>query len=74
MQLMFESYIKGSFRGWHNRETLFEFGNGQVWRQNEYLYEYKYKYRPKAKLFQDVGTYYLEVEGMNKKIKVKRVK
>ena len=30
MGLVFEGIIKGSFRGFKNRDTIFEFTNGQI--------------------------------------------
>jgi hypothetical protein len=36
MAVIEEGQLKGSFKGFHNRETIFEFRNGRTWRQNQY--------------------------------------
>jgi hypothetical protein len=69
-----ESQIKGATRGYHNRETLFELTNGRVFQQDEYKYYYYYSYRPNVKVFQEGSTYYLIIEGMNNKVRVKKIR
>lgn len=65
-----EGQLRGAFKGFKNRDTLFEFYGGGVWRQNEYKYRYHYAYMPHAKVVQRDGGYYLEVEGMDDSVAV----
>lgn len=67
-----QGQLKGSFRGFHNRDTVFTFSNGHEWRQAEYRYEYHYAYRPRAKVVQEGSRYLLEVEGMSRAVQVRR--
>lgn len=73
MSVIEEGQLKGSFRGFKNRDTVFEFDGGRKWKQNEDKYHYHYAYMPKAKVIDEGGRYYLEVEGMNDKVEVQRV-
>ncbi|WP_346837025.1 hypothetical protein [Microbulbifer sp. SAOS-129_SWC] len=73
MSIVEEGQLKGSFKGFKNRETVFEFYAGKTWKQNEYKYHYHYAYMPRAKVINEGGRYYLEVEGTNEKVEVKRV-
>jgi hypothetical protein len=70
MQIVDEGLLKGSFRGFHNPDTVFEFSGGGKWRQNEYKYRYHYAYMPSAKVVQEGGTYHLEVAGMDDSVEV----
>lgn len=70
MAIIQEGQLKGSFQGFHNRDTIFEFQGGGKWRQNEYKYCYHYAYMPLAKVVERQGAYYLEVEGMNDSVQV----
>ena len=72
MSIIEDGQLKGSFKGFKNRDTVFEFYGGRKWKQNEYKYNYHYAYMPKAKVTDQGGRYYLEVEGMNDKVEVKR--
>ncbi|MDP5239917.1 hypothetical protein Q9Q94_10255 [Uliginosibacterium sp. 31-16] len=70
-----EGQLRGSFKGFKNRDTLFEFrGNAGIWRQKEYKYLYHYAYMPYAKVVQRNGGYYLEVEGMDDSVEVVKVR
>ncbi|MGW8169866.1 MAG: hypothetical protein ACWGHH_07680 [Sulfurovaceae bacterium] len=73
MGIVEEGQLKGSFKGFKNRDTVFQFYGGRSWKQNEYKYYYHYAYMPYAKVVDNGGRYYLEVEGMNEKVEVKRV-
>ncbi|MGG4092075.1 hypothetical protein [Paenibacillus lautus] len=68
-----DSFINGAFYGWSG-ESLFKLGHNQYWIQARYAYRYRYSYRPKARIVEEGGTYYLEVEGMNDRINVRRVR
>ena len=72
MSVIEEGQLKGHFRGFRNRETVFEFRNGHKWRQNEYKYHYHYAYMPNAKVIDDNGIFELEVEGTDDEVPVVR--
>lgn len=68
-----ESRIDGEFSGWEG-ETIFKLENGQIWQQVTYAYMYKYKYRPKVLIFGTRGGYEMQVEGVDKRIRVIRIR
>jgi len=69
-----DGQIKGSFKGFYNMDTFFEFHSGGKWRQKEYKYYYHYAYMPRAKIVDRNGRYYLEVDGMNDCVEVVRIR
>ena len=71
MEIVKDSKIRGRFKGWTGR-GVYRLANGQVWKQVHYKYSYHYAYAPRAVLWQDGSTYYLEVEGMSDMIEVRR--
>jgi len=71
MQVILESRLEGKFTGWDG-DNIYEFVNGQNWQQVHYKYQYKYMYRPVAKILQDGSKYFLEVDGMDGAIEVRR--
>lgn len=74
MAIVEEGQLKGAFKGFHNRETIFEFYGGGKWRQNEYKYNYHYAYMPYAKVVDSGGRNQLEVDGMSDSVEVVRVR
>ena len=72
MSVIQEGQLKGAFRGFHNRETIFEFCGGGKWRQNEYKYRYHYLYMPWAKAVAASGRVYLQVDGIDDTVDVVR--
>jgi len=68
-----EGYLRGNFEGFNNYDTIFEFENGSKWQQDEYKYYYHYANRPKAKVIEENGRYFLEVKGLNSRVRVKRI-
>ena len=68
-----ESQIEGEFSGWEG-ETIFKLTNGQIWQQSRYAYTYTYKYRPKVLIFSTNGGFELQVEGMDQRISVVRIR
>jgi hypothetical protein len=71
-----ESRLKGNFSGWSGR-TSFRLDNGQLWSQvngESYLYAPTLK-TPKVKIYPaSFGTFWLEIEGVNERCRVKPVK
>lgn len=72
--LVHEGTIKGSFKGFRNRSTIFEFTDRTVWKQNEYKYWYHYAYRPRASIINEYGRLFLKVDGLSEKVEVKRLR
>ena len=70
MQIIQEGQLKGAFKGFHNRDTVFEFVGGSKWRQSVYKYHYHYAYMPSAKVVNRDGGYHLEVEGIDDSVEV----
>lgn len=71
MRVVEEGQLKGSFRGFKNRKTEFTFfGSRRKWRQDEYKYLYHYVYMPTARVIDDGGRYYLEVDGVRDRVAV----
>lgn len=73
-----EKYIRsrldGEFTGWSGR-TLFKLENGQVWRQSEPGRFRAQIDRPLITIERGVfNSYRLKVEGMNRSIRVKRIR
>ena len=68
-----ESQIEGEFQGWDG-DTIFKLTNGQIWQQSSYAYTYSYKYRPKIIIFKSGGGFKLQVEGVDQRISVIRLK
>ncbi len=65
-----DGQLRGSFRGFKNRDTVFQFTGGSKWKQAEYKYNYHYAYMPRAKVVQNGGRCILEVEGMTDTVEV----
>lgn len=73
MRIIVDSNLEGSFHGFDGGR-VFKFTNGQIWEQAEYKYHYHYAYRPAAQIIEDQGSYYLQVNGMNDRVKVKKIR
>ncbi len=67
-----ESKIQGEFHGWDG-ETIFLLDNGQIWQQSSYAYHYTYKYRPSVIIFKNGSSYEMQVDDIDKRIKVNRI-
>ena len=74
MRLLQKGQLKGSFRGFRNRDTTFEFRSGGKWRQKHYKYHYHYAYMPHAVVIEDRNGCHLQVEGVSEKVEVVRVR
>jgi hypothetical protein len=68
-----ESRIDGAFNGWDG-ETIFKLVNGQIWQQATYAYTYSYKYMPRVMIFRTSGGHEMQVEGMDRRITVVRIR
>ena len=73
MDVVIEAQIKGAFGGW-KRGNVFVLNQGyhKKWKQVADRHQFRNAYRPKAKLLRDGSTHYLEVEGMDDMVEVKR--
>lgn len=60
--VLVESVIISEFRGWKGN-SIFEFQNGQVWKQAVYNYFYMYAYRPNVKVVNRNGRVLMIVNG-----------
>ena len=65
-----ETEIDGEFNGWDG-DTVFRLANGGIWQQDSYGYEYHHAYRPDVIIYQHKGRHYMQVEGMDKVIRVR---
>jgi len=72
-QNIIESRIDGEFTGWEG-ETIFKLVNGQIWQQASYAYHYSYKYSPRVMIFAIGDSYEMQVEGIDSRIQVVRIK
>lgn len=68
-----ESEIDGNFKGWTG-ETIFKLKNGQIWEQDEFGFHYHYAYNPEVTIYKDGSSYIMLVDGVDEKLKVKRMK
>jgi hypothetical protein len=73
LRIVVDGILEGSFYGFDGGR-VFKFISGQIWEQAEYKYHYHYAYRPSAQIVEDKGNYYLQVNGMNDRVKVKKVR
>jgi hypothetical protein len=74
MSVITEGQLKGSIRGFHNRETIFQFTNGEIWRQEEYKYLYQYLYMPEATVLDGPDGIVIRIEGIDDTVRVRRVR
>ena len=68
-----ESYIPGRFEGWRPRSTI-KLANGQVWQVIDETSRVTWLENPKVKLARGaLGSFFLEIEGVNPAPRVRRV-
>lgn len=60
--------VDGSWSGWDG-DTIVELSDGSIWRQDEFHYEYRFAYRPGAR----VSDGRMQVEGMSRAVRVRRL-
>jgi hypothetical protein len=68
-----ESVVDGETEGFEG-ETIFKLANGQIWQQAEYYYNYHYAYGPKVLIISDGTAYKMRLDGIDRTVKVKRLK
>src|SRR5690625_4573692 len=70
-----KSRLTGNFDGWSGK-TRFELENGMVWQQSDSgSYSVSSRSRPEVTITPGIlGSWYLQVDGMNRRVKVKRIK
>jgi len=68
-----KGFLKDSFNGFNNTDTVFEFESGSKWRQAEYNYQYYYEYNPKAKIIRKNGRYYIKVDNISEMVEVEEI-
>lgn len=73
MTLVSDSRIDGTFTGCDG-SSLYKLTNGQIWEQSRYMYRYRYRYRPQARVWSGSNGYFLQVDGMEELIQVRRVR
>ncbi|MCT9620523.1 hypothetical protein [Curtobacterium sp. C2H10] len=61
--------LNGVWQGWKG-DTVVELTDGSKWEQAEYYYEYRYAYRPEVTLTGDL----MLVEGMQRAVRVRRLR
>ncbi len=68
-----ESSINGEFKGWEG-ESIYALMNGQIWQQSSYYYHYHYAYAPKVLIYQQGGSYFMQVQGVSQAVQVRRLR
>ncbi|MFM1977517.1 MAG: hypothetical protein RLZZ151_32 [Pseudomonadota bacterium] len=69
-----EGYLRGSIDGFNNQNTMFTFIGGGTWIQSEYKYVYQYQYQPYAKVIEIKGQPYIQIDGIDDCVLVRKVK
>jgi hypothetical protein len=65
--------IDGNFEGWEG-DTIFPLCSGQVWQQASFGFRYHFAFRPDVLIYNVRGAYYMQVEGMDEAIRVRRLR
>lgn len=68
-----ESKIDGESEGFEG-DTIFKLMNGQIWQQTDGKYKYKYKFMPKVTILSKGNTGKMSIEGIDKTIRVIRIR
>lgn len=68
-----ETRMAGDFTGWDG-STMFEFANGQLWRQSSFGSLYQFARSPKVTLVATGSGWRLQVEGVPQSIYVRRIR
>jgi hypothetical protein len=70
---MIETRMAGDFTGWDGG-TLFQFANGQLWRQSSFGSLYQFARSPKVTLVATGSGWRMQVEGVPQSIYVRRIR
>jgi hypothetical protein len=70
---MMETRMAGDFTGWDGG-TVFEFANGQVWRQTSFGTLHQYARSPKVTMVATGGGWRMQVDGVPQSIYVRRLR
>jgi hypothetical protein len=68
-----ESRIDGDFEGW-DYEAIFKLQNGQMWMQTSSRYRYRYKFSPGVVIVKIGNEYQMQVDGMDERVTVRRLR
>lgn len=70
------SRIAGEFRGWDGTKTVVTLQNGQVWQSNDSGARMAVKLDSPGVTIESgmMNSWYMQIEGYNKKVRVKRIK
>jgi len=71
MELKCENRIKGRFKGW-KKGNIYRLANNSRWEQIEQRYQTTNRFNPVAKVYSEGEKFYLEVEGFEGKVEVRR--
>jgi hypothetical protein len=73
MDVIIEARIKGGFRGWNSdRIYALDKGSSKEWQQVEDRSQFRSAYQPRVRLLRDGSKHYLQAEGMDDMVEVKR--
>jgi hypothetical protein len=72
--VVYKGTIKGKFKVFKNSTTTFEMADGQIWRQAEAKFLHSFKQCPEVRVVYIDNKNYLEVQGIDEKVEVRRIK
>ncbi|MDH3328318.1 MAG: hypothetical protein OEM01_03720 [Desulfobulbaceae bacterium] len=67
-----EGHLRGVVTGFVNKNTVFEFLDGNRWIQAEYRKNSHDAFMPHARIRDIRGRYFIEIDGINDQVEVKR--
>ncbi|BCM24307.1 hypothetical protein ZMTM_05660 [Methyloradius palustris] len=68
--LVQQGTLFGKFKGFRNQSTMFFFADGSIWRQNENKQFDHVAYMPYARIMNQEGRHYIEVEDVDVSVEV----
>jgi hypothetical protein len=71
-RLIIKTRLNGHFQGFET-DQVFHLQNGETWQQDAVKRRYAYRYRPKATVWHQAGTFFMDIEGMHELVRVHRV-
>ena len=72
MDVVHDGHLRGTFSGWRFG-NIFVFQGKGAFRQVTRKYAYRHAFHPHAQLLRDGHRHYLQVDGMEEPVEVKRV-